>query len=141
MIGRNIMAGILLVEDNLLNRILIEDIFEFDDVPASLLHVETGEEALIVAEQQQPAIILLDIRLPGMNGLEVAKALKANLRTMHIPIWGISAQAMEGDQEKAMSVGFQQYVTKPIDPHKLGQDLCKALAFPAADTLKSPQPA
>ncbi len=130
------MTCILLVEDNPLNRIVIEDIFEFDDIPASLLYVETGEEALTTAVQSQPVLILLDIQLPGMNGLETAKALKANPQVQEIPIWGISAQAMEGDGDKAISAGFQRYITKPFDTHKLGQELRKALASTAAETTK-----
>ena len=109
------MTQILMVEDDSSNRLVVEDMFAFDDIPADLVYVETGEETVEMAEQRQPILILLDVRLPGMDGLETARALKENPRTRDIPIWGVTAQAMEGDRQEAMQAGFQRYITKTFD--------------------------
>ena len=72
------MPTILLVEDNVNNMLLLEDIFLLDDIPARLVSVETGEEALNRAVELQPALILMDLRLPGIDGLETTQILKRN---------------------------------------------------------------
>jgi CheY-like chemotaxis protein len=108
------MNTILLIEDNVNNVSLVEDIFLFDDIPARLVSVESGEEALNRAVELQPALILMDLRLPGIDGMETTQILKHNPLTKAIPIWAITAYAMKGDEERAREAGCCEYITKPV---------------------------
>jgi two-component system, cell cycle response regulator DivK len=108
------MNTILLIEDNFSNISLLEDIFMFDDVPARLVSVESGEEALNRAIECQPALILMDLRLPGIDGLETTQILKRNPLTKDVPVWAITAYAMNGDEERARAAGCCEYITKPV---------------------------
>ena len=108
------METILLIEDNFSNFSLLEDIFLFDDIPARLVSVETGEEALNRAVELQPALILMDLRLPGIDGLETTQILKRHPLTKDIPVWAITAYAMNGDEERARAAGCCEYITKPV---------------------------
>jgi len=108
------MNTILLIEDNFSNFSLLEDIFLFDDIPARLVSVETGEEALNRAVELQPALILMDLRLPGIDGLETTQILKRHPLTKDIPVWAITAYAMNGDEERARAAGCCEYITKPV---------------------------
>lgn len=117
------MNTILLVEDDLANRAVIEDIFEFDGIGAELECVESGEKAMLVIPKLQPILILMDIRLPGISGLEVTRTLKAEPSTRHIPIWAITAYAMGEDKDKAIAAGCDHYITKPLDTTTLKEQL------------------
>ena len=108
------MDAILLIEDNFCNFSLLEDIFLFDDIPARLVSVETGEEALYRAVELQPILILMDLRLPGIDGLETTQILKHNPLTKDIPVWAITAYAMNGDEQRARAAGCCEYITKPV---------------------------
>lgn len=108
------MNTVLLVEDNVNNVMLLEDIFLLDDVAARLVSVETGEEALSRAIELQPVLILMDLRLPGIDGLETTQILKRHPLTKDIPVWAITAYAMNGDEERAMAAGCCEYITKPV---------------------------
>lgn len=117
------MNTILLIEDNVNNVSLLEDIFLFDDVPARLVSVETGEEALNRVVELQPILILMDLRLPGIDGLETTQILKRNPLTKDIPIWAITAYAMNGDEERARAAGCCEYITKPVRALELANRL------------------
>lgn len=106
-------ARILIVEDNLRNRKLICEVLQFQG--HTILEAETGEAGVALAREQQPALILMDIRLPGMDGHEALKLLKANASTRHIPIIALTAFAMQGDRERLLGEGFDGYMAKPID--------------------------
>jgi two-component system cell cycle response regulator DivK len=108
---------VLIVEDNPMNMRLIEMILKSDDY--TLLKAVDGEEALAIATIDHPDLILMDIRLPKVGGLEVAKRLKKNAKLSHIPIIALTAHAMKGDMEKAIEAGCDSYVSKPIDTHQL----------------------
>jgi len=112
---RNEDAIVLLVEDSDSNRDLIEDVFQFDNVPAGLVTAESAEDAIDLAFLLQPSLILMDIRLPGMNGLEATRRLRSDWRTEHIPIWALTAHAMSGDAERAVAAGCELYLAKPFD--------------------------
>ena len=114
---------ILLVEDKPDNQLVIKDMFEFDDLDANLVVVDTAEEALEQVSQVRPILILMDLRLPGMSGLEAVELLKADPATNGIPIWAITAHAMAEDQTKAIEAGCDQYHTKPIDATELSEHL------------------
>ena len=117
------MSTILLVEDDLANRAVIEDIFQFDGIGAELACVETGEKAMLVIPQLQPILILMDIRLPGISGLEVTRSLKTEPSTKDIPIWAITAYALGEDKDKALAAGCEEYITKPIETTALKDQL------------------
>jgi CheY-like chemotaxis protein len=89
------------------------DIFLFDDVPARLVSVGSGEEALNRAIELRPVLVLMDLRLPGIDGLETTQILKHHPLTKDIPVWAITAYAMNGDKERARAAGCCEYITKP----------------------------
>ncbi|MBN2215926.1 MAG: response regulator [Pirellulales bacterium] len=117
------MNSVLLVEDNELNRMVIEDLFDYDDVPATLVSVASGEEALDAARRNKPILVLMDLELPGLSGLETMRHLKNEPETRDVPVWAFSAHAMKGDAAQALSAGFDDYVTKPIDTKQFAQRL------------------
>jgi CheY-like chemotaxis protein len=110
------MARILVVEDNDMNMQLVEYLLEeggFEIVKAA-----SGEEALAVtrdASVPAPDLILMDIHLPGMDGLSVVRAMKAEPRTQRVPILALTAHAMRGDKDRFLEAGCDGYISKPID--------------------------
>lgn len=105
------MKRIALVEDNADNRLLVhailEDLYTLDDY-------ETGADALVGLESDPPALVLLDISLPVMDGTEVLRRIRSHDRLRSLPIIALTAHAMAGDREKYLGLGFDAYVTKPI---------------------------
>ncbi len=110
---------VLIVEDNPMNMRLIEMILKSDNY--LLLKAIDGEEALAIAAIDHPDLVLMDIRLPKLSGLEVAKRLRKTAQFSHIPIIALTAHAMKGDMEKAFEAGCDSYVSKPIDTRQLPQ--------------------
>jgi CheY-like chemotaxis protein len=108
---------VLIVEDNPLNMRLIEMILKAKNY--TLLKATDGQEALDMATREQPDLILMDIRLPTVSGLEVARRLKKKQAFSYIPIIALTAHAMKGDKEKAIEAGCDSYVSKPIDTREL----------------------
>jgi signal transduction histidine kinase/CheY-like chemotaxis protein len=105
---------VLCIEDNPMNQRLMRQIFSTR--PDLQLHeANTAEDGIAQAFMLRPNLILLDINLPGMNGYEALKILKTDRRTAHIPVIGVSANAMQGDASRALEAGFSSYITKPID--------------------------
>jgi two-component system, cell cycle response regulator DivK len=102
---------VLLVEDHPMNRKLVHDILE---IQFEVLEAGSAEQALQLLESCTPDLILLDMQLPGMDGLTLARLLKAEPRTAPIPIVGLSAHAMQRDINLALSAGCVDYITKPI---------------------------
>ena len=108
---------ILVVEDNPQNMRLFEMILS--DRGYILLKAVDGEEALDVAVREPPDLVIMDIRLPGMNGLEVTKKLRENSAFSRIPIIAITASAMKGDKEAAIGAGCNAYLSKPFNIREL----------------------
>jgi len=108
---------VLIVEDNPLNMRLIEMVLQVNSY--TLLKATDGEEALDIATRERPDLVLMDIRLPKVSGLEVARRLKENPAFSHIPIIALTAHAMKGDKEKAIEAGCDSYLSKPIDTREL----------------------
>jgi two-component system, cell cycle response regulator DivK len=121
------MDTILLVEDDANNLSLFEDIFSLDNIPARLVTVTSGEEVMCLAIALHPVMILMDLRLPGIDGLEVTQILKCNPLTKDIPVWAVTAYAMKGDEERARAAGCDEYFTKPLSMRKFGDRLKTAL--------------
>ena len=108
---------ILVVEDHEENRRLLRDLLT--SVGYELIEAVTGEEGLTMAEAEVPELILMDIQLPGMDGYEVTRRIKANPALSHIPIIAVTSYALSGDDQKALEAGCDAYVTKPFDPAEL----------------------
>ncbi len=121
-------ARILVVDDNPVNLKLAASVLEF----AGYHILEAGDaiQALEVIRQTPPDLILLDIGLPGMDGLALTRQLKADPTTRHIRIVALTAYAMKGDDEKAKAAGCDGYITKPIDTRKLGEQVAQTLGHP-----------
>jgi len=113
------MAGelILIIEDNMKNLKLIRDLLQFHGYPT--LEAETGEAGVELARERHPALILMDVQLPGMDGRAALKVLKADAHTRHIPIIALTAYAMKGDREGLLAEGFDGYMAKPIEIKEL----------------------
>lgn len=105
---------VMYVEDNIANLKLVKRIFEnMDNV--DLVETQQGELATSLALETKPDIILLDLNLPGIDGFEVLKRIKANEELRHIPIAAVTAYAMNDDQQRIIKAGFDGYIIKPID--------------------------
>jgi two-component system cell cycle response regulator DivK len=104
---------ILIVEDNDKNRKLERDVLTFHGYRTA--EAETAEDGLRLALESPPALILMDIQLPGMNGIEALGRLRADPRTRAIPVIAVTASAMNQDRQKIMSAGFDGYQSKPIN--------------------------
>jgi len=109
------MAGeqILVVEDNEKNMKLLRDVFRAAGY--RVLEASTGGQALVVATEHRPALVLMDIRLPDMDGVEALNRLRMGERTASIPVLAVTAQAMTGDSERFKEAGFDGYLSKPLD--------------------------
>jgi CheY-like chemotaxis protein len=113
-----IRAKILYIEDNLANQDLMESIFDEMD-GLTLFSARTAETGLTMAKDLQPDLILMDINLPGMDGIEAMNALRAFETTKEIPVIAVSAAVMKDDYERGMAAGFKAYLTKPFEVAKL----------------------
>ncbi len=113
------MAGerVLVVEDNEKNMKLVRDILEA--MGYSPLEASSGEQALTLAAEQAPALVLMDIQLPDLDGSEALRRLREDERTAGIPVLALTAQAMQGDRERFLAAGFDGYLSKPIDIDEL----------------------
>src|SRR5262245_3109182 len=80
-----------------------------------VLEAATGEEAVAAARANAPALVLMDMQLPGMSGLEALALLRGDERTAPIPVLALTAQAMHGDRERFLEAGFDGYLSKPVD--------------------------
>lgn len=112
-------ARILIVDDNPVNLKLASDILEIEGY--AVVKAEDAEEAQEMLKDIIPDLILMDIALPGMDGLTLTRTLKADARLKHVPVIALTAFAMKGDDQKAFEAGCDGYITKPIDTRKLPQ--------------------
>lgn len=106
------MKKILVVEDNDVNRELFRDILEMNSF--NVLMAGDGEEGIRMAREHKPDLILMDIQLPKIDGLEAIKILKSENSTMNIPIIALTAFAMKGDEDVFLQAGCIGYIPKPI---------------------------
>lgn len=104
---------ILVIEDNALNMELVKDLLEAGDYFVG--EADSAEEGIQLAQALSPHLILMDIGLPGMDGLRATHILKSNPQTKDIPVVALTAHAMSTDREKVLSAGCNGYITKPID--------------------------
>ena len=128
------MAGelILIVEDNEKNRKLERDILQFHGYRT--VETETAEEGLRLAQATPPALVLMDIQLPGMNGIEALHHLRADPRTRAIPVIAVTASVMDRDRQKIVAAGFDGYQAKPIEILQFVAAVRDAVGHPAKGT-------
>jgi len=116
---------ILIVEDNPLHMRLLE--MTLRDKNYTLLKATDGEEALDIATKERPDLIIMDIRLPEMNGFEATKKLRDNPAFSHTPIIAITAYAMKGNRDRVIESGCDAYLTKPINTRELPEVIAEML--------------
>lgn len=105
---------ILLIEDNEQNRYLVSFLMEASNW--EVIHAADGPSGLALAAEVAPALILLDIQLPCMDGHEVARRLRTNPALAAVPVVAVTSYAMPGDRERCIAAGCNGYIEKPIDP-------------------------
>ena len=108
---------ILVVEDQEDNRQIVRDLLSANGY--ELTDAITGEEGVALAKRDRPDLILMDIQLPGIDGYEATRRIKADPELRHIPIIVVTSYALSGDDQKAFAAGCDGYVTKPFSPRLL----------------------
>ena len=108
---------ILIVEDILMNRRLIQDILTYHGY--EVIEAENGEEAVKIAREQKPDLIIMDLQMPVMNGFEAIKILRSDPMTKDIKVIAVTSFAMAGDREKVLAAGFDDYISKPLNTRAL----------------------
>lgn len=119
-------ARILIVEDNLVNLKLATDVLQAGGYEVD--KATNAEHAQELLAHSTPDLILMDIALPGIDGLTLTRRLKADAKLRHIPVLAITAFAMKGDEQKAFDAGCDGYITKPIDTRQLPLQVAKVIA-------------
>ena len=114
---------ILVIEDSASNRLLLRDILEAKGY--LVIEAPDGKAGFELAKKELPALILLDIQMPVIDGFETCRLLRAEQSTARIKILGVTSYAMKGDREKA---GFDGYISKPLDTRKLPETVAALLA-------------
>jgi two-component system cell cycle response regulator DivK len=107
-------AQILIVEDNVDSREILRDLLT--SVGYAVLEATTGSQGICAAVTHGPDLILMDLHLPGMDGYEATRRIKAHPALGHIPIIAVTAYALSGDDVKALAAGCDGYVARPFDP-------------------------
>ena len=104
---------ILVIEDNALNMKLVVTLLKFSKY--QILEAKDAEDGLKLAQQHRPDLILMDIQLPGMNGLHATRVIKGDAKLKDVPVVALTSYAMEGNKENIMAAGCDGYIAKPID--------------------------
>lgn len=106
--------SVLIVDDNPLNLELACDVLELEGFHVCI--VDDGEKSIVTAQQNLPDLILMDLRMPGMSGLEAMHELRKSENTRHIPIVVLTASVMAGEEARLLAEGFDGFMQKPISP-------------------------
>jgi len=124
--GAEVTPVILVVEDNERNLKLLRDVLEYGgyDVRAA----RTAEDGITLAVDEPPDLVLMDLQLPGIDGVEALRRLRESPRTADIPVVAVTAQAMKQDRERALRAGFDGYVEKPINVRAFSDQVRRFLA-------------
>ena len=117
------MKRILVVEDNEANMYLISYILTNNGY--EVIKATNGEEGVFLAMKEKPDLILMDVQLPDMDGLEATRRIRKSKGNGDVPIIAITSYAMTGDREKALKAGCTGYIEKPINPDTIIQDIIK----------------
>ncbi len=116
---------ILIVEDNEKNRKLVRDVLQVKGYKT--IETETGEEGIRLAQESRPALILMDIQLPGIDGITALRRLRAEPETKDIPIIAVTASAMTNNRESMLAEGFDGYQNKPISVKDFLEEMGRVL--------------
>jgi len=121
---------ILIVEDNEKNRKLVRDVLQFKGYRT--IEAETGEVGVALAMEHKPDLILMDYHLPGIDGIEAFRRIRADSATAHIPIVAVTASAMPEEAKKMKEAGFDGFQTKPINVKEFVQSVANVFTGKAA---------
>jgi CheY-like chemotaxis protein len=122
------MSGrkIVIIEDNPMNMELAVDVLEAGGY--EVLTADNAEEGIRLVKSHLPALVLMDISLPGMDGLDATRVLKGNPATRHIPVIAVTAHAMRGDEQRILDAGCSAYLAKPMDVQALRTEVARLIA-------------
>ena len=120
------MKKVLIAEDNAVNRELLRELLEIRGY--AVMEACNGEEALDQIAKIQPDILLLDLSMPVLDGFGTIERIRKNPSFKSLPVMAVTAYAMQGDQEKILASGFDGYLSKPINPTALQQELDRVLS-------------
>jgi two-component system cell cycle response regulator DivK len=118
---------ILYVEDNFENKLFVRRVIE--SMGHEMLEAETGMDSLVIAAEKTPDLILMDVNIPGMDGLETTVKMKQNPRLAHIPVIALTANAMKGDKERCLAAGCDGYMQKPVGVSDLRREITRYSAL------------
>jgi CheY-like chemotaxis protein len=122
------MPTILLVEDDLMSQMVVKDLFCYDNLPGRLVCVDSAEEALRILPSLDPRLVLMDLMLPAMSGIEAASIIRKRERDEHRPpvyIIALTASILQEDRERCLAAGMDDYLSKPVRRNKLAEILRK----------------
>jgi two-component system, cell cycle response regulator DivK len=122
-------APVLIVEDNPRNLKLARDVL--NHAGYETLEAENAEDGLALAQARRPGVVLMDVQLPGMDGVQALGCLRADPVTADIPVIALTAFAMKADRERFLAIGFDHYLEKPLDIRDLPRQVAAALATAA----------
>ena len=114
---------ILYVEDNFENKLFVRRVIE--SMGHEMLEAETGMDSLVLAAERIPDLVLMDVNIPGMDGLETTAKMKQNPRLSHIPVIALTANAMKGDKERCLAAGCDGYMQKPVGVSDLRREIAR----------------
>jgi two-component system cell cycle response regulator DivK len=117
------MKKILVVEDNKNNRYLMRFILEKNGF--QVIEAYTGKQGIQIALRDKPDLIIMDIQLPDINGLEATKKIRASASAGKVPIIALTSYAMVGDRERALEAGCTDYIEKPLNPETIADEIKK----------------
>ena len=119
------MEKVLVVDDNRASRDLIRAILK--PVRCNVIEASQGQQALDLIQQERPDLVLLDVDMPGLDGITVVKRIRQNTSLAGLPVVAVTAFAMESDRERCMAAGFTAYLTKPVRAAILRQQVQQLL--------------
>jgi len=119
-------AVVFIIEDNERNRKLARDIL--NHAGFETLEAGTAEDGLALAAERSPGIVLMDVQLPGIDGVQALQRLRSHPATAGIPVIAVTAFAMKADRERFLAAGFDEYVEKPLDIREFPRRVAAALA-------------
>jgi two-component system cell cycle response regulator DivK len=114
---------ILYVEDNFENKLFVRRVIE--SMGHEMIEAETGLDSLKIAAQKMPDLVLMDVNIPGMDGLETTVRFKADPNLAHIPVVALTANAMKGDRERCLAAGCNGYMQKPVGVSDLRREIAR----------------
>ncbi|HYJ80917.1 MAG TPA: response regulator [Longimicrobiaceae bacterium] len=121
-------ATVLIVEDNADNREIYCTILRHHGY--SVAEAETGEEGIRIAREVLPAVVLMDVSMPGIDGFEATRRLKADPLTAAIPVIAVTAHALAEDRQRALEAGCDGYLAKPVEPRRVLQEVERIVGRP-----------